>query len=466
MDRPVPSPVAFDRYVLDPVRRILFRDGEPVAVSGKTFDLLAVLVDARGAALSRESLYGHLWPNGTVEDGNLTQNVYLLRRTLDPFGDGRAFVETRPRFGYRFAMAVVTPPAPPQEARRARRAPVLAAAAAALVALLAGGSAPQPATVALAAQATVSYSLGMYHLNMRSASHLRHSADYFARTVREDPRSAFGYAGLAAAYALQAEFEKDGSAAFARDLRLARRYRNDALARDAANAEAHAVSGFLAYRFDGDPTLAEGELRRALAIDPRNTAAHHWHAVLLFSRGALDAALAEWELAHRLDPTSEVVSRWLGRAYYYRRRPADAVRVFAETLAIEPDDRPAWLGLAAAQEQRGDLRDALRTLGSVRRRMPDQNMYVIPSEARVRLLSRRGNLDAQTVARIDRLVAAHRLDAAEAALFYIALKRNERALAVLRRAPPPSAIVAAMDHFDPRFDSVRTDPRFRRLGIR
>ena len=82
------TPVAFDRYVLQPDERRLLLDGKPVVLRGKAFELLAILVAHGGAAVSRDALYELLWPNGAVEDGNLTQNVYLLRRTLDPAGGG------------------------------------------------------------------------------------------------------------------------------------------------------------------------------------------------------------------------------------------------------------------------------------------------------------------------------------------------------------------------------------------
>jgi DNA-binding winged helix-turn-helix (wHTH) protein/tetratricopeptide (TPR) repeat protein len=458
------TPVAFDRYFFDPEQRRLLRNGKPVALQGKAFDLLSVLVARRGAAVSREELYEQLWPNGVVEDGNLTQSVYLLRRALDPSGTGRAFVDTLPRYGYRFAKPLADfRPRPPPVPSLSRQLVLGAVLAAAGVVLLLGGSAVQSTSVPLGPQAAISYSLGLYHLNLRGAVNLRHSVAYFTETVREAPQSALGYAGLASAYALEAEFEKDGSSPFKAYVALAKRYRDRALARDATNAEAHAVAAFLAYRFDGDSALAEREFRRTFAADPRSAAAHHWHAILLFSQGAIGAAVAEWELAHRLDPTSEVISRWLGRAYTYQRRPGDAIRAFSETLTIQPSDAPALLGLASAQEQLGNLRDALQTLQAVRRRMPYESAYVIPDEARVGFLLRHDARDRRTIVHIDRLVAQRRLDAVEAALCYVALGLRDRAIAVLRTARPMSPIAASMAKFDPRFDAIRTDARFQRL---
>jgi DNA-binding winged helix-turn-helix (wHTH) protein/cytochrome c-type biogenesis protein CcmH/NrfG len=417
-----PSPVTFDRYVFDPDRRSLLRSGKPVVLLGKAFDLLTILVASRGVPVSREELYERLWPVGVVEDGNLTQSVHLLRRTLDPGGNGRAFIETLPRYGYRFSKPTHDFRQRPLRISRLSRLILWGGAPAVVAAvLLLAGSAVQSTSAPLSPQASVAYALGLYHLNMRTMGDLRHSAAYFTQTVRDAPQSALGYAGLASAYALEAEFEKVGSPAFKSDVMFAKRNRDQALAHDEANTEAHAAAAFLAYRFDGNLALANREFQLAFAADPQNATAHHWHAVLLFSQGAIDSALSEWELAHQLDPTSEVISRWLGRAYYYQRRPADAIRTLSETVAIEPFDAPAWLTLASAQEQGGNLRDALRSLETVRRRMPEEDTYVIPDEARVRLLLRHGEGDPRTNEQINRLASDGRLDAEEVALFYLAL---------------------------------------------
>jgi DNA-binding winged helix-turn-helix (wHTH) protein len=459
-----PGAVSFGRFVFDAAQRSLVHDGKPVALQGKTFALLALLVASGGAPISRDYLYGQLWPDDVVEDGNLTQNVYLLRRALDPDGSGRDYIETLPRFGYRFTMPVRdVRQRPALLSQRPRKILVGAAVAAALMIMVSGGSAVRSNDAPLSAQASVAYSLGMFHVNMRTPDDLRQSVGYFTQTVREAPQSPLGYAGLACAFGLEAEFETAGSPAFKRDLMLAARGRDKALARNETSPDAHAAAAFLAYRFEDDPAGAEREFRLAFAADPRNAAAHHWHAIFLFSRGAIGAATAEWELARQLDPTSEVISRWLGRAYVYQRRPDDAIRALSDTIKIEPADAPAWLSLATAQEQRGNLHAALQSLETVRRTMPYENAFVIPDEARLRLLLHHGVADPRAVTQIDRLTAARRVDPVESALFYVALGARDRAIAELQTSRPQSPVAATLEKFDPRFEAIRSDPRFQAL---
>src|SRR5665213_3327799 len=99
--------------------------------------------------------------------------------------------------------------------------------------------------------------------------------------------------------------------------------------------------------------------------------------------------------------------------------------------APEPSGAARVLTLASAQEQRGRLREALETLQRAHR-LPHEDAYVIADEARLRHLLHRDTRDSRTLARINRLVAGRRLDAAEAALCYIAFGLRDQAVAVLR----------------------------------
>ena len=92
----------FGPYVLDRPRRLLTRDGAPVGVTPKAFDLLALLVENGGRVVSKETLMDALWPDTEVEESNLTFQISTLRKAL---GDGR-YVVTIPGRGYQFAGAV------------------------------------------------------------------------------------------------------------------------------------------------------------------------------------------------------------------------------------------------------------------------------------------------------------------------------------------------------------------------
>lgn len=100
----------FGSFVLDPAKQQLFRDGDTVPLTPKTFDLLRVLVENHDRTLSKEELIKSVWPDSFVDQSNLTQQVAMIRRALgDTAGDSR-FVTTVPARGYRFTAEVVRRP--------------------------------------------------------------------------------------------------------------------------------------------------------------------------------------------------------------------------------------------------------------------------------------------------------------------------------------------------------------------
>jgi DNA-binding winged helix-turn-helix (wHTH) protein/TolB-like protein len=93
----------FGPYRLDVRDRLLYKNGELVALPPKVFDTLLLLVASGGHVLSREELSKQLWPDTFVEEGTLTQYISVLRKAL---GEGGSWIENLPRRGYRFTTPV------------------------------------------------------------------------------------------------------------------------------------------------------------------------------------------------------------------------------------------------------------------------------------------------------------------------------------------------------------------------
>lgn len=92
----------FGPFRLDPLKRVLLCSGQTVSLTPKVFETLLVLVQNCGRTISRDELMGLVWPDSFVEEGNLTQNISVLRKAL---GDGR-YIVTVPGHGYQFAEPV------------------------------------------------------------------------------------------------------------------------------------------------------------------------------------------------------------------------------------------------------------------------------------------------------------------------------------------------------------------------
>src|SRR5205823_5064329 len=96
----------FGPFQIDKLNHILLRDGESLPLKPKVFDTLLLLVENRGRVLDKDELLSRLWPDTVVEESNLSQNVYLLRKILGEEPRGEAYIETMPKRGYRFVASV------------------------------------------------------------------------------------------------------------------------------------------------------------------------------------------------------------------------------------------------------------------------------------------------------------------------------------------------------------------------
>jgi TolB-like protein/DNA-binding winged helix-turn-helix (wHTH) protein/Tfp pilus assembly protein PilF len=155
----MPQAYEFGPYRLELLTRRLLRDVvsgsrrtlEPVPLTPKAFELLLALIERRDRAVDKAELMRLVWADSFVEESNLSQTIFVLRKTLGEGVDGARFIETVPRRGYRFSadvraefptpavVADTDPPVQPTSARRAR-VPWLAAAVAAVIVLASLGA--------------------------------------------------------------------------------------------------------------------------------------------------------------------------------------------------------------------------------------------------------------------------------------------------------------------------------------
>jgi DNA-binding winged helix-turn-helix (wHTH) protein len=97
----------FAEFVLSPRQRLLLRNGTPVALIPKYFDLLHLLVRRRLDAVSKQDIFAEIWSDVVVTDGALSQAVRTLRRALGDDSREPRFIRTVARHGYQFVWAEV-----------------------------------------------------------------------------------------------------------------------------------------------------------------------------------------------------------------------------------------------------------------------------------------------------------------------------------------------------------------------
>lgn len=92
----------FGPFCLDAQERVLLRAGRLVPLPPKALSTLLVLVRHIGHVVEKDVLMAEVWPDEDVEEGNLAQHIFMLRRVLGERRESPSYIETVPRRGYRF----------------------------------------------------------------------------------------------------------------------------------------------------------------------------------------------------------------------------------------------------------------------------------------------------------------------------------------------------------------------------
>ena len=95
----------FDEFRLDPQNRVLRRGGTAVSLTPKAFDVLLLLIQNAGRIVTKDELMKTVWPDSFVEESNLTQTIFMVRKALDETAD-RRYILTVQGQGYRFLVPV------------------------------------------------------------------------------------------------------------------------------------------------------------------------------------------------------------------------------------------------------------------------------------------------------------------------------------------------------------------------
>ena len=321
--------------------------------------------------------------------------------------------------------------------------------------LLLTGLAPAPATAATvkaepSPAVKDAYARGQEHLGGRTAEDLRAALRDFERATTADPSFAPGFAAMAEAHALLYDYPRAREAA------------NRALALDENLAAAHAVLGFVRLHADWDWAGAEAELHRALQLDPQRATPHLWNAILLEVTGHADAALAEARRAVELDPKSAPVHAGLGYRLYWARRYDDAVAELTAALALDPKLETAHYFIGRARVQQGRFDDARAAFARARQLAP-KDANLISAGAYLEALA--GNREAaeKALPEIEPLAIRGLPFSSQLAGIRTALGDKTAALGWLELAHSGRESALAWLKIDPRFDSLRSEPRFQEI---
>jgi serine/threonine protein kinase/Tfp pilus assembly protein PilF len=308
------------------------------------------------------------------------------------------------------------------------------------------------------------YLKGRYYWNQRSREGLMKAIEYFQQATTIDPEYALAFSGLADSYNLLAQY---GFQPSDQVRPLAKAAAARALALDPTLAEAHVSQALIEHARFGW-SAAGDEFRRALALNPNYATAHHWYANYLAQLGQFDEALAEIKRAQQLDPLSIGVNAGLGAVLYLARRYDEAATQFRTTIEMEPKFVGAHSALAEVYIQQRAYAQAHEQYQTVTA-LAGESAEVRASLAYLYAVSGRTNEARQILADLERLSRHDAAGPVSLAVAYAGLGQQDRAFAWLDEAYARRDAWLVFLKVEPKFDTLRSDPRFelllRRTGL-
>jgi serine/threonine-protein kinase len=310
------------------------------------------------------------------------------------------------------------------------------------------------------------YIRGRHAFEKRTESDLRDAIRFFQDSIDADPTYAPAYAGLADAYGqLGYGSYVAPEEAFPRARAAARK----ALELDPDLAEAHAALAYALMYYDWTFPEAEREFKRAASLNPSYATAHQWYAYWLTAmQHPFDEADRELSTAQRLDPLS--VSIYADRAYilHYYKRDDEALHAIRLALDINPKFPLAyfWLGrIFASQRRYTEAESALEKIGPLRTWTPAMAALGFAYAKAGRAADARRVLGEFTA-----LTNSGRYASSYAvAVIYAGLGDTEHTFAWLDTAVQERSHWLVWLQRDPRWDDIRSDPRFgelvRKVGL-
>ena len=327
------------------------------------------------------------------------------------------------------------------------------------VALAVGSSfiGSKPRTVS--EQARNAYLRGRYLWNERTLSDVTKSIEYYTDAIRTDRNYAEAYAALSESYVTLGTY---GGPNPADALWKAQFAAERALQLDSNLSAAHTALAGVKTDRDWDWKGAEEEYRRAIAMNPSDSTAHHWYGLHLARLGRGQQGLSELERALSLDPLSLIIATDVAETYYFLRKPEEAMTRINEVLALNPD-------FAQAHTVKGKILEELHRYHEAEDEFVESGRLFGGGSS---LDAVRGHALALAGEREQSLKIAQDLEAASEqhyisgvhiAQIYCALRQTDTAMKWLDRAYKRRDTGINMLGADPLFDGCRADSRFQEL---
>jgi tetratricopeptide (TPR) repeat protein len=227
-------------------------------------------------------------------------------------------------------------------------------------------------------------------------------------------------------------------------------------------ADAHIALGYVASWYDHDWQKAEMEFKKAIEDAPNNPDAHRGYSILLTCLGHHDQAIAEMERARELDPLSLITNALEGQTFLFAGRYDSAIERLNKTFEIDPNFWVAHIQLARVYIQQNKLDDAIAEAEKAKQYSGgNSESFSLAGFAKAkagRQEQASNDLEILKAMQIKGMVTYY-----NTAAIYNGLGQSDEAIASLEKAVEARDVRLVLLKVDPKWDNLRSDPRFTAL---
>jgi TolB-like protein/Tfp pilus assembly protein PilF/class 3 adenylate cyclase len=299
------------------------------------------------------------------------------------------------------------------------------------------------------------YLKGRFNWNKYTEDGYRKGIEFYKQAIEKDPNYALAYAGIADCYSLLGEL---GIASPKEMFPQAREFAEKALKLDDKLSEAHLSLGIVKLFYDWDLPAAEPELARARELNPSDPQVHHFYGHYLEFAGQLPEATAELKRGVDLDPTNLIVNAEYGFTFYIRHQYDQAIVQYRKTLELEPNFFLASVWIAQALEQKGIYAEALAELE--RAHKIDNWSWIVAEIGCVNAFLGKHDEARKIIAELTERAKREYIDETLIVYIFTAIGDKDQAFAWMEKGYQSRAGNLPWLEMEPKFDPLRSDPRF------
>lgn len=303
------------------------------------------------------------------------------------------------------------------------------------------------------------YLRGRFHLWRVTRSSLERAIEYFREAIDIDPRMAVAFAGLAQAHVI---LPVAADAAPQQAFPAAERAAMQALALDPDSADAHAAVGSLRFWNDWDWPASEKHCRLAIARNPSYSRAHQVLGRTLADIGRFDEAIAEINIARRLDPFAPLINALAADFHFQARRYDEVPELIHRALEFGPNFWVAHVVATRLLLQQGRHDEALAEARQAYELSGGHSEPLSLIGYACGLMDRRREA-GEILSELQRLGAERYLPATSTAVVYLGLGETDQVFSWLERAYGERDVHLLELGIEPKWDALRADPRFEDL---